>query len=610
MSAAHPAEPPRDATGPEPLDARRRRELIEATIESIARHGLSRTTIARVAETAGLSPGIVSFYFKNKDGLLLATLAHVDGAFVRRQDAGLAQAGGDPVRQLEAMIEASFDPTVCNPERIAVWTAFWGEARARDDYMRVCPGREAEDARRVVDLFERIARAGVHRRLDTNALGRAFYQLLSSLPEDMLDPNEGFDLEAAKATCRGFLASVFPDEFAARAPSQAPVRPTAPEVETPLPAWAYHDTAFHEVERRRLFMRHWLLVGHASEIPEPGDYLTLEMADERGFVIRGEDGSLRGFHNLCPHRASPLVGGAHGHCDREIVCPFHGWRYGLDGAPQSSPRAAPPPGDPPLRLPELALSEWGGLVFLRFEGAGPSVGELLGVFAEEVRPYDLERMTATGHRWTHTVESNWKIPVENAAEASFVPHAHPALQSLLGPDLDASGDGDVGRAIGALREELSPFWSARLYQRWLPSAADRKSALPREWLQLSLFPGTVLSFRPDQVVATQVLPLGPDRCRIHGVSVASEDASREMRAARYLSHRITRQQAAEDRRLCREAQAGTRSSRFRALPPSELESGRRRFHERIAALLPMTRQDVPESETSIPRANEGSAAAG
>ena len=88
----------------EPRDARRRRELIEATIDSIARSGLSGTTVARVAELAGLSAGIVSFYFQTKDALLLATLEHVDRAFERRQQEALSRAGDDPVRRLEAMM--------------------------------------------------------------------------------------------------------------------------------------------------------------------------------------------------------------------------------------------------------------------------------------------------------------------------------------------------------------------------------------------------------------------------------------------------------------------------------------------------------------------------
>jgi TetR/AcrR family transcriptional repressor of bet genes len=216
--------PERSVANREPRDARRRRQLIEATIESIAEHGLGGTTVLRVAGRAGLSAGIVNFYFDTKDALLLATLEQVDGEFARCQNEALQLAGDDPARQLEALIEVGFDREVCNPNRVAVWTAFWGEARARADYMRVCGLREAEEARRVVDLFERVASAGNYAQLDPVALGRAFYHLLSSLPEDMLDDATPFDFDEAKATCRGFLTSVFPREFSKRDEARDPIR--------------------------------------------------------------------------------------------------------------------------------------------------------------------------------------------------------------------------------------------------------------------------------------------------------------------------------------------------------------------------------------------------
>ena len=112
--------PNEDATQErEPRDARRRRELINATIESISKHGLSQTTVAKVAEIAGLSAGIVSFYFRTKDALMLATLEHIDLEFERRQQEVLERAGDDPVRQLEAIIDVYFDPEVSDPGRVA-----------------------------------------------------------------------------------------------------------------------------------------------------------------------------------------------------------------------------------------------------------------------------------------------------------------------------------------------------------------------------------------------------------------------------------------------------------------------------------------------------------
>ena len=198
---------------PEPRDARRRRELIEATIASIARNGLSGTTIAKVAEIANLSAGIVSFYFRTKEALLLATLEHLDQEFEDRRLEIFDRAGDDPIRQLEAIIDVNLDPVLCDATRVAVWVAFWGESQARESYQKVCGARDVSEEEQLVALFEQIAARGDSDHVDPRALGLAFYHLLSSLPEAVLDHGRAFDYEQAKQTCRSFLASVFPTEF-------------------------------------------------------------------------------------------------------------------------------------------------------------------------------------------------------------------------------------------------------------------------------------------------------------------------------------------------------------------------------------------------------------
>jgi TetR/AcrR family transcriptional repressor of bet genes len=208
---------PEAAAAPSSADApartARRQELIDAAIASISEHSLSRTTVSKVAEAAGLSQGIVNFYFKSKEALLLATLEHVESEFERVRCSALERAGDAPERRLDAIVEATFDPSVCNPRFTAVWNAFWGEASARVDYMRVCAGREVADLEETLTLFRAIAKREGRPHVDPEALGIAFFHLLESIPEPF-DPVERYDLEGAKRTCRAFLASVFPATFA------------------------------------------------------------------------------------------------------------------------------------------------------------------------------------------------------------------------------------------------------------------------------------------------------------------------------------------------------------------------------------------------------------
>ena len=92
-----------------------------------------------------------------------------------------------------------------------------------------------------------------------------------------------------------------------------------------LPAWLYHDREFFEAEVRSVFRPSWQVVCHLSDIPNAGDYHTLEFLGEALFVVRGDDGEVRAFHNVCRHRASRLVEPGRGHCGRRISCPYHHW---------------------------------------------------------------------------------------------------------------------------------------------------------------------------------------------------------------------------------------------------------------------------------------------
>jgi phenylpropionate dioxygenase-like ring-hydroxylating dioxygenase large terminal subunit/AcrR family transcriptional regulator len=599
--------------GKEPRDARRRRELIEATIESIARHGLSRTTIAKVAEIAGLSAGIVSFYFQTKSALLLATLEHVDGEFGRRQLQAFERVGDDPVRRLEAMIEVDFDPDVSSPSRIAVWNAFWGEARAREDYKRVCGAREAAEEHEVVALFERIADAGGYTHLDPAALGSAFYHLLSSLPETMLEEDEPFDFEGAKATCRAFLASVFPAEFAAAPAKTTPRRELAvvvPEAEPELgrlPVWTYRDPEFYELERRILFGRQWLLMGHTSHVPEPGDFMTLDAAGERALAIRGGDGALRAFHNVCQHRASRVVRGDSGSCSGAIVCPYHGWSYGFDGALRGVPReeAFRDLDRSRLGLSALELEEWQGFVFVRFGGDGPSVAESMRPFEAEARQYRLAEMKPWAEFASMTCAFNWKLFAENDSEGYHIPMGHPGLRRLFGKSYsDEAGSGEGSRAFSVLQEKESPRWSERAYQLLLPVVDHLPAGLRRAWTYYGLFPSAVLQVSPDLVDCYQVLPDGPDRCRIRSFAVALADDRREMRAARYLTSRIAREVARQDLDFCRWTDEGIRSSGYRGGALSDLESGVRQLHREIHRLIPVSRCPEAPPRGSVAASND------
>ena len=116
---------------------RRRRQLLDAARQSILTHGLAKTTLATVADAAGLSQGVAVFYFKSKSGLLTETLRDLYQRYEHLWTHALEAAGPDPARQLHALIEADFQPAACGPQTLPLWFAFWGELRFSGTYAEV-----------------------------------------------------------------------------------------------------------------------------------------------------------------------------------------------------------------------------------------------------------------------------------------------------------------------------------------------------------------------------------------------------------------------------------------------------------------------------------------
>ena len=161
-----------------------------------------------------------------------------------------------------------------------------------------------------------------------------------------------------------------------------------------LPGWAYHSAALLELEKEHVFRNHWQIVCHVSDVPEAGDYLTMDVVGERALVVRGKDGEVRAFHNICRHRGSRVVADNQGNCKNALVCPFHGWVYNLDGTLRGAarPRSFPDLDKTEFGLAPLETEIWNGLIFIRFrKGPQPSVAELMAPVAEELAPLQIRR---------------------------------------------------------------------------------------------------------------------------------------------------------------------------------------------------------------------------
>jgi carnitine monooxygenase subunit len=355
-----------------------------------------------------------------------------------------------------------------------------------------------------------------------------------------------------------------------------------------LPGWAYHDPDYFTVEMARVIRPAWQIVCHLNDIAGPGDWRTLELLGESIIVIRGADGQVRAFANVCRHRGSRLVDGQAG-CSKRLTCPYHAWTYAPDGrligVPNRDDYGA-------LRLEDwglipIELELWRGFVFVRLEPEGPSVAEMMAPHEAEVAPCRLEELQPLGRLTLRPRDVNWKNVADNYADGLHIAVAHPGLTRLFGGDYRIEAGPHVDRMSGDLVDRPSTNLSERAYQHFLPTGSGRR------WLYFKLWPNVAIDIYPDQVDFMHFVPVGPTETLIREVSYALPDTRREMRAARYLNWRVNRQVNAEDTALIRRVQQGMASRRYRPGPLGESEVCLRAFAERLRTLIPETRLEEP-----------------
>ena len=158
-----------------------------------------------------------------------------------------------------------------------------------------------------------------------------------------------------------------------------------------LPGWIYFDPEFFEAEKSAFLRASPQVVCHASDVPRPGDWRTLDFLGESVIVLRGDDGAVRAFANVCRHRGSRLIDGEAG-CARLLTCPYHAWSYGRDGRLAGVPHRDQYPDLQPdnLGLLPVLLEEWRGFLFVSLEPGAPSVAEMMAPYDQDVAPYRFE----------------------------------------------------------------------------------------------------------------------------------------------------------------------------------------------------------------------------
>lgn len=256
----------------------------------------------------------------------------------------------------------------------------------------------------------------------------------------------------------------------------------------------YHDPAVFEHERGAVWSRGWLFFAPADRLAEPGRYVADTVAGWPLFVVVAPDGTLRGFHNVCAHRAGPILWEGTGSCGN-LVCRYHGWAYDWDGGLRNARDFGDRDGLDvgALGLPAIGVERWRNLVWVSLDPAVPPLAQALGSFADQCQEFPIEDFRFT-HEVTRTLKCNWKTYADNYLEGYHIPMVHPELNR----EIDVSG----------YRVEVFEPDGYCLH-----TAPARDGAVNRgRWL--FRYPNLALNVYDRGMNVERILPDGPHRTRV------------------------------------------------------------------------------------------------
>jgi TetR/AcrR family transcriptional repressor of bet genes len=192
----------------------RQQQLIQATIRSVARNGLSDTTMATVSREAGLSQGIINLHFQSKDRLLVETLRYLSEQYRNAWEKAVDNAGDSPADKLAAMVAIDFKAPVCDRNKLAVWFAFWGESKSRPTYRKICALRDMAYRVEMVQACQELAEKGGYEDIDSEAVAAGLSAMTSGFWLDLLTNPRSMSRGRAKQICMSYLGAIFYKHFA------------------------------------------------------------------------------------------------------------------------------------------------------------------------------------------------------------------------------------------------------------------------------------------------------------------------------------------------------------------------------------------------------------
>jgi choline monooxygenase len=287
-----------------------------------------------------------------------------------------------------------------------------------------------------------------------------------------------------------------------------------------VPPAIYSDGEIHKLELERIFKQEWLSPGMAADIPNFGDYLTYSVAGQPIFIIRGKDGQIHSYANVCLHRMMTLLQGKG--CAQRITCPYHGWTYDSEGKVIGAGYMAnrdPEFDKKGYRLPEVRTEVWHGIIYVTLNPNAPTVKIQLKDLEPEVARFHLDKYLPIDMQ-DHVWNTNWKLLTENFMESYHLPVAHKETVGAWCP-VDQSTFPDHANAAFTWqtfeKDETAKYGRAHKDNHHLEGKWRYTSLMP------TVFPTHMFVLAPDHMWYLSLMPQGANQVRVRfGALVAPE----------------------------------------------------------------------------------------
>lgn len=310
-----------------------------------------------------------------------------------------------------------------------------------------------------------------------------------------------------------------------------------------LPSNWYTDEIFFHLEKEIIFGKEWQYAGHTSQLNKPGDFFLCEAAGNPIIVIKGDDGTIRGFYNVCRHRGGPLAF-EDGNC-RMLQCKYHGWTYKLDGSLRGVPRFDRVElfDKKDYGLVPVKIDFWEGLIFIRLSKDYKPLSLLFKGIAERIFPNKLADKKYFS-RVKYQINCNWKTYVDNYLEGYHLPYVHPELCDILDAKEYVTETAEYHSLQRSMTKELGEFYKN-----------------DGNVFYYFIYPNFMLNILPGRLQTNQVVPLEKNKSLVifdYFYDNISDSEIEKIKADINYSDKVQ----AEDIQICEHVQKGLESKAY------------------------------------------------